>query len=179
VRLIHYSNQYITSVATVEQANNPRGNWYKPHGLWVTTPGEDDWPSWCRGEEFRLDMLTHATEVILSPTANLLVIEGKEQLRAFHKEYSKLPSFAEELPAEQQKLFRGHAVRWGDIAERYDGIVITPYVWDMRLDHSAFWYYTWDCASGCIWNASAVAELVPLPVVPSSAAALVRQLDID
>lgn len=65
------------------------------------------------------------------------------------------------------------------IGARYDGIVITPYVWSMRLDRSAFWYYGWDCASGCIWNASAVAELVPLPVVPTSATALVRQLDID
>jgi hypothetical protein len=40
-------------------------------------------------------------------------------------------------------------------AEGWDGLEIAPYLHRMRLS-SFSWYYTWDCASGCIWNASRV-----------------------
>lgn len=52
------------------------------------------------------------------------------------------------------------------MAHRYDGIIIAPYVWSLRLDIDFFWYYDWDCASGVIWNSAAVSNLIPLPVEP-------------
>lgn len=39
----------------------------------------------------------------------------------------------------------------------YDG---APYQWECRLDRDTFWYYSWDCASACIWNLQAVRPLV-------------------
>lgn len=32
------------------------------------------------------------------------------------------------------------------------------------------WYYTWDVASGCIWNAQAIASVTVLSGVPDGAA---------
>ena len=37
---------------------------------------------------------------------------------------------------------------------RVDGIIIAPYQWYCRM--TVDWYYTWDCASGCIWNLDAI-----------------------
>ncbi len=54
------------------------------------------------------------------------------------------------------------AVDWTRIASEYQGIIIAPYVWECRLNDSCNWYYGWDCASGCIWDAAAVALIEPL-----------------
>lgn len=43
-------------------------------------------------------------------------------------------------------------IDWVKVKPLYDGIIITPYQWRCRLDPDIFWYYSWDCASGCIWN---------------------------
>ena len=50
-------------------------------------------------------------------------------------------------------------IDWAEVASKYDGIIISPYQWSLRLDMEMMWYYGWDCASGCIWNISAIKEL--------------------
>jgi len=52
---------------------------------------------------------------------------------------------------------KGREIAWSLVADEYQGIVIAPYVWSRRLCYGANWYYSWDCASGCVWDASAVA----------------------
>jgi hypothetical protein len=173
-RLIHYSNEYITEVRSVEQAPLEKASRVdKPKGLWVSAEGDDDWPSWCRSEDFRLAGLSHPTQVILRPSARILRINGAEDLLKFHEAYSTVPPWAKKITPEMldnlpyKNLpapdFRGYAVRWLDLAQEYQGIIIAPYVWSQRLRLS--WYYGWDCASGCIWDSNAVADLVPLPIV--------------
>lgn len=157
MRLIHYSNAHIDAVLTTPQERNTAPAW-KPRGLWVTSPGEDDWPSWCRAEDFHTDHLTHATEVILAPTANILHLDGEDVIRGFHALYAQ--SLDDARP--EMAFSHGMAVDWPAVAESYDGILIIPYVWSLRLDRDVKWYYPWDCNSGCIWNARAVAELRPL-----------------
>lgn len=34
-----------------------------------------------------------------------------------------------------------------------------PYQWRRRNERGFSWYYGWDCASGCIWRASAIREI--------------------
>jgi hypothetical protein len=51
-------------------------------------------------------------------------------------------------------LGRMSYIDWPRVAERFDGVIIAPYQWKHRLE--LMWYYGWDCASGCIWNARAV-----------------------
>jgi hypothetical protein len=161
-RLLHYSDQYITAVETVEQRHDAHLP-FKPRGLWVTTPGEDDWPSWCWAESFHTERLTHATEVILAPTARILHLDTPELIQGFHALHAK--SLDDSKP--ELAFSHGMAVDWEAVGRDYDGILIMPYQWSLRLDPDVQWYYPWDCNSGCIWNAGAVARLVP--VIPQIA----------
>lgn len=161
MRLLHYSDKHLDKIDSRSQVDG-RADGSKPHGLWVSVEGEDDWKAWCEGEDFRRDFLSHATEIVLAPTANILHIDTVAGLVRFHREYKCRPSFASDGPLATDAYWDNHAVRWGDVAARYDGIIIAPYQSSLRLDGECRWYYGWDCASGCIWNAGAVVELKPV-----------------
>jgi hypothetical protein len=155
MKLIHYSKMHLAAVHSVTQDGN---HLFKPVGLWVSIPGDDDWPSWCRAEEFGLAHLACETEVVLADSAKMLVISDAVRLDAFHRQFNGAP------------IYLDSDIGWPDwhaVARIYDGIIIAPYLWRRRLVGDASrWYYSWDCASGCIWNADAVAKLIPL--TPSS-----------
>lgn len=53
-------------------------------------------------------------------------------------------------------------IDWDRVASKHDGIIIAPYCWQQRLKDETFWYYSWDCASGCIWHPRAVTALIPI-----------------
>lgn len=156
-RLIHYSDTHLTGVYSCRQDEGrafQRGD--KPNGLWVSVEGPDDWRAWCEAEQF--GCLDCATEIVLHPDANVLRIETPDALKAFHDEYCCPPAWAHGLPDYDE-----HAISWLLVAEKYQGILIAPYQWGCRLDGPmSSWYYGWDCASGCIWDASAVAEVRPI-----------------
>ena len=123
----------------------------KPSGLWVSVDGEYDWPEWCRAEDFNLANLEYRFKVELAPEANLLVIDSPLDLLDFTKQHGK-------------PIIPGHSgsyqgIDWPTLAKSYDGIIIAPYQWSCRLLHETFWYYGWDCASGCIWNPNAIAGM--------------------
>jgi hypothetical protein len=54
------------------------------------------------------------------------------------------------------------SINWAGVAKDYQGVIIAPFVWDRRLHDAYSWYYTWDCASGCIWDAAAIERVEPL-----------------
>lgn len=115
----------------------PRSQYDKPRGFWITDDSEQCWRSWCLSEEFDLDTLTHVHEVELDES-RILFLRSTGELDDFTREYA--------------------------------GIIITPYQWARRLELS--WYYNWDCASGCIWDVSAILgvhlrEIVPIPAARS------------
>lgn len=144
----HFAKRYVSSVYDVEQDAAPQS---KPNGLWLSVDGEDDWPSWCRSEDFRVDKLTRGTRVALVPNPNVLFIRNEDALRAFTNRWAK------NLPGLD---LRGNLfIDWRGVAEIVDGIVIAPYVYSCRLAMDTTWYYGWDCASGCIWKARAVASI--------------------
>lgn len=136
------------------------GGWFKPHGLWFSVEGEDDgWKWWCEAEGFFTENLAHQTELIFKPDAKLLRISTKDELDAFTKEW--LVDISTVVPGLSQRY--GYIINWPELAKRYSGIIIAPYIWEARLQPSTFWYYPWDCASGCVWDADAVQELRQLP----------------
>ena len=47
-------------------------------------------------------------------------------------------------------------IDWHAVAQAYAGIEIAPYCWSLRFEYEFLWYYGWDCASGCVWELSAV-----------------------
>lgn len=149
MRLLHYSNAQLSEIRSVKQADN----WlFKPRGLWVSVEGKDDWASWCRAEDFRLGSIAH--EVELSPSANILRITDADGIDNLTDEFEPSGSLS------------SWWLDWQAIAARWQGIIIAPYIWERRLHDRASWYYPWDCASGCIWDASAVKSIKLLEATP-------------
>ena len=103
----------------------------------------------CHGDE----RLTYKYHVELASCANLLIISDISGMYAFGKKY--------EYTGEPE-YFGRLAIRWQDVAMDYQGILIAPYQWSLRLDSDFRWYYMWDCASGCIWDISAIQSLTLL-----------------
>lgn len=152
-KLWHYTAEpFVIEPRSYEQ--DEPNTFGKPRGFWVSVEGEYDWPSWCRAEEFGLDRLSYRSPVSIS--GNILYV-GPDEMTAFEQEFSVL--------LRRFITFEDRAIDWRKVADRYDGIIIAPYSWEHRLD--ARWYYTWDCASGCIWNLDAItvgeSEPHPLP----------------
>lgn len=125
---------------------------YKPPGLWVSVEGEHDWPAWCRAEEFNVERLSCASEIILKPSANVLRIGTVHDLDAFAKKFRfGVRRYETEIA-------------WNEVRYEHDGIIIVPYQWERRLAEGFSWYYGWDCASGVIWNLSAIESVKPLEI---------------
>ncbi len=149
-RLIHYSREPLLEVRSVPAGLQPAH--FKPTGLWVSVEGDDDWKAWCEDRAFMLDCLTHPHEIVLEDTANILRIRDAKGIDDFSRRYL----------SDAGGFLSGYRIDWGAVASSFDGIIIAPYIWARRLCGDAPWYYTWDCASGCIWNARAVQRVIPL-----------------
>jgi hypothetical protein len=151
MRLLHYDEKPVEFDPNRQYCLNREHSVVgKPNGLWVSVEGEDDWKWWCESEEFCLGSLRHVHEVTLVPDANILYITNPNQLLAFHHQYAA-PS--RHWHTDDDILHWG--LDWARAAQDYQGIIIAPYFWDLRLD-GPFWYYGWDCASGCIWDLNAI-----------------------
>lgn len=153
MNLSHFSSKPLESLRSVTQGwdDDYRSCYAKPKGLWVSVDGEDDWPSWCESESFGLGQIRH--RVILQEDHNVLLITSEEALRAFSKEWQR---FDNEAMNRVYRLKHGY-IDWPGLAAAYDGLIIAPYIWQCRFDLN--WYYGWDCASGCIWHAGAIASV--------------------
>lgn len=157
MKLIHYSVEPLAAVHSIplDAQSAHRNGLHKPRGLWVSVG--DDWKEWCEGERFGLDRLAHATEIVLRPDANVLRLASAYEIDLFHADYSVV------VHRFSGSLGTLSAIEWPKVAAKYQGIIIAPYVYARRLDGAAsHWYYGWDCASGCLWDADAVADLRPI-----------------
>lgn len=120
----------------------------KPIGCWITDDSDCCWKTWCIGNDFGLDRLTHKHEVILDDS-NVLILESAEDIDNFGREWSCTKS----------GKWMDRYILWDQVAKKYDGLIITPYQWSRRMERSSSWYYGWDCAGGCIWKPSAIKEV--------------------
>lgn len=123
----------------------PRG-FAKPIGTWISIPGDDDWPTWCRDAGFGLDALGYRHVFELN-TSDVLMISSVADLDTFHAAHA-MPV----IPAFNRLL----TIDWQEVARQYKGVVIAPYRWERRFDY--LWYYGWDCSCGCIWDTSALVK---------------------
>jgi hypothetical protein len=156
---VHYSgdpSQIVFYTADQSDKTFPEGGLFKPHGLWITPFGQqDNWFEWCQSEDFRKGELNYIHDVTLAKGAKILRISSVEGLDAFSKQYARkiMPELSLWMYCD-----------WAAVAEQYHGMIISPYQWSRRLMHSGEdtrndWYYCWDCASGCIWNENAIADI--------------------
>ena len=142
--LEHFSAEPYLQPYSEGQKPLPR---HKPDGLWVSVKGECDWKWWCEQNEFGFDRMQYRFGIELHDDARILIVKGPAALREFTDEY------CEPVNDETSNIY------WSRVAEQHDGIIITPYLWSCRLEAEFGWYYGWDCASGCIWNHEAIAEV--------------------
>jgi len=150
MRLIHYSKEPLTKVYSRPHSEESVGC-YKTAGLWVSVEGPDDWVAWCRSEQWGLENLKHATEIILSPSAKILHLSSVKDI----------DDFSDRFCIGGPPLWH-QGIDWPTVRTLYQGLIIAPYCWSRRLADHTGWYYGWDCASGVIWDAAAVAELRPV-----------------
>jgi len=139
VKLSHWSERDVLEPYSQEQRATAAP---KPEGLWVSVDGARDWEDWCHAEEFRLLTLRHRFAVTLRDDANVLVLDNLDKLMALGTLY-----------AEDDARDR---IRWFAVALEWQGVIIAPYQWSVRLHPSYSWYYPWDCASCCIWDVDAI-----------------------
>lgn len=149
MKLSHYSA--IPRIIFRERRNTDV--YFKPRGLWVSVDGEDDWRAWCEAETFRLQALRFKINIILEPDANILYLRSAADLFTFTEGYTATDSQVNSI-MKSHSLSGTFHMDWPRVQREYDGIIIAPYQWSQRLE--LMWYYSWDCASGCIWNIEAI-----------------------
>jgi hypothetical protein len=104
-----------------------------------------------------MENLNFIHDVKLKPDANLLRLETEADIDSFTEEYGfnilQAAGFHSHLPE------KSDGIRWDLVADKYQGILIPTYHWSRRMFVSSSWYYPWDCASGCIWDADAIESI--------------------
>jgi len=134
----------------------------KPDGFWYSVG--DSWIQWCLSDAPGW-LSPYIYEVILDED-KILKVSTIEEFDKFEDEHQGIREefrlLMDHMP--ELKLSHGRRMRrffdqidWPKIAQTYGGIEIAPYIWERRLE--SLWYYPWDCASGCVWNSTAIKEL--------------------
>ena len=144
----HYSKTPINAIDTKAQTVS-----MKPCGLWysVEGPAGNHWREWCEVEHF--DGLGQHVYTLDINFDDVLVIDGEHEFDWFDRKFS-MPYSCNGMPADMSQ--RMQQIDWPRVATEFSGIEIVPYLWSKRMN--VFWYYGWDCASGCIWHSRAVAS---------------------
>ncbi len=142
-----------------------QGGHPKPNGLWFDV--NEDWKRWCETAEFQIENLRYRHTVTLLDSSRILHLKNARDIDSFTHTYSRNLSgsirflqnandqdaftrqYGRDLFGEIQAQFSNY-ILWGEVAEKYSGIIIAPY---SRARRDAYiWYYGWHCASGCIWD---------------------------
>ncbi len=159
MNLIHYSSEVIPKLEKREYSQSELIWQAKPNGLWVSVeydeniPDNYNWNEWCKAQNFQIEELKYAYEIILKQDANILHLKTPEEIREFSRKY---PLKTRDWDAEHGT----YQLRWDVVKKEYQGIIISPYQWDCRLAVDTCWYYGWDCSSGCIWDLECVKEFI-------------------
>jgi len=127
----------------------------KPEGVWYGCG--DSWLKWMSREVPKwLDAVNYIYELELDQEF-ILTITNEEQFKRFEREYwGRAPwqgrgGWTDTGPPDGQF----EMIEWDTLIGQYDGIEICPYLQQFRMSNSQ-WYYTWDVASGCIWDSESL-----------------------
>lgn len=119
----------------------------KPGGFWLSDDSEYGWAEWCQAEQFALDSLAHRTQFRVD-TSRVLHLSTAMAVVEFGREHR-----------ETGPDVWWPWVDWAPVREQWAGVVITPYQRSVRFGAETFWYSGWDCASGCIWDLTAIEQV--------------------
>ena len=128
---------------------------HKPNGVWYGCG--DSWLKWISmNMTSRLDKVNYVYELELDQEFVLTITNAKE-FKTFEWEYwgaapwQKRGGWSDSGPPDGQY----ERIDFNLLAGQYDGIEICPYLPEFRMSTSN-WYYSWDVASGCLWNSEAL-----------------------
>lgn len=165
--LYHYSAEPIVDLVQREivfgdtcDEKHKLGKYYlrpdmKPEGFWFSPQDGTDvsWYDYAVENDALCNRLNYKYHVLVDLSANLLILDTVAKMYAFKKKY---------LVYEKDPGLRNLAVLWNKVALDYQGILISPYhyVLERTWIHDRFlWYCFWSCASGCIWDISAIQSI--------------------
>lgn len=147
MKLMHFSK------SPLEELRQIKSYWPdKPNGLWVSDESDPtSWSDFCC--ETGIELGEYAYEVDLDMD-RILHLATEEELLGFTRRWGEVdPRYVAAGARLRGWPATVTSVRWCDLHSLHDGILITPYHWRLRRVN---WYYTWDCASGVVWNPRAV-----------------------
>ena len=169
--LIHYSDK---PLECPRDTPDP-GDKGRPEGLWVSVGDAwlvDQYERWREdpcgfGSAHYPHRFKYANEITIANDSNILVITNVSEFKAFNDKYSELrPGFGRQA----------RIIRWRDVRERHQGIIIAPHHDNMAVRINAqgnssyipesIWYYTWVVASGCLWDVSVIENIEKSCVSP-------------
>jgi hypothetical protein len=135
-----------------------KDGWWKPTGLWLSVDG--DWERWLVASDYLDDESWGAVTVeFMLDVDRCLVLSSVEDIDRFDRDYV-VPN----TPTDPGLFEARNHINWAPLTSQYAGIVIAPYQNARRHGHDASgWYDTWDVASACVWDLSAV-TLLPEPL---------------
>ena len=140
---VFVSDKPYTSFRNVRQ-ETPAHSMIKPKGLWYSC-GD----SWAEFSKQTWDQVRGNHLYGLELGDSVLQISTEEELDQFIDRFLTPGQF-------------GKVLDWKKVQdEGYAGVEICPYNWEARQralngDPRFEWYYTWDVASGCIWDSKGV-----------------------
>lgn len=131
-----------------------QGVGYKPDGFWYAI--DRAWLDWCEAKDF--DCSSNHVYVLDIDYRRVLRLRSVDDILTFNRHYgarSRTHNF----------------IDWARVAADYAGIEIAPYQYSLRMDRRVGWYYTWDVASGCVWDPSVIlgAREIDESAIPSTA----------
>jgi hypothetical protein len=155
MRFVRHSKEPLTVVNPVTQIVDANSCGVsdcgsKPCGLWFSAlrdDGTDPWIEYCKMRG-GFDIGQYRTEIILNGD-RMLYLRSAADIDRLTEQHGFRPLFRPD--------YTRFAIRWEIVAREFAGIVIAPECIERRTVD--LWYYTWDVASGCVWNPSGVKGL--------------------
>lgn len=143
MELLHYSKMPVGPIKSVRQRVDYQTG-ARPGGLWVSVPGENDWPAHCQEHGQEPGRLCY--KVVLKPSAKLLTLSSGLDIMAFVTKYRFNPGH------KWRSARAKGGIDWPNVAVHYDGILIVPFQCSLRNRPNLPWYHGWGGAGGCIWE---------------------------
>jgi hypothetical protein len=120
----------------------------KPAGLWLSVIGEDGIDHWLqKWGPHAAQEYPDPRNIFFNDDARILHLctaADIDLLNADFGNYSEAADWAR-LSGRAREL----AVRWHEVAQRYDAVMTHPYCVERSANH---WYNEWEVQSGCVWN---------------------------
>lgn len=127
----------------------------KPRGFWYSC--YNDWYNFTQREDQFHSKYIHQINInsrVLTNIQNknkdkLLVIHNLKDFDIFNSRYAYELRYSND--SENDLL--NYLVDWNKVSQDYGGIQICPY---LKKRKKILWYYSFDVASGCVWNIKSI-----------------------